>query len=62
MPNAGYILSGEVTLEKKADRTKKHLIAGLAYRNGRQRSPRDHRRGTCRPLFYAETPRLPLSK
>jgi quercetin dioxygenase-like cupin family protein len=29
MPNAGYILSGELTIEKK-DGTKKHLVAGQA--------------------------------
>ena len=29
MPNAGYILSGELTIEKK-DGTKKHFVAGQA--------------------------------
>jgi quercetin dioxygenase-like cupin family protein len=63
MPNAGYILSGEITLEKK-DGTKKHFVAGQAVT---ETVDIVHRGVTGdQPVtlivFYAGTPGLPLSQ
>jgi quercetin dioxygenase-like cupin family protein len=61
-PNAGYILSGELTIEKK-DRTKQHFVAGQAvtetvssvHRGMTGAEP------TVLIVFYPGTPALPLS-
>jgi quercetin dioxygenase-like cupin family protein len=63
MPNAGYILSGELTIEKK-DGTKKHFVAGQAVS---ETVDSIHRGITgAVPLviivFYPGTPGLPVSK
>jgi quercetin dioxygenase-like cupin family protein len=62
MPNAGYILSGELTIEKK-DGTKKHFSAGQAVS---ETVDSIHRGITgAGPLvvivFYPGTPGLPIS-
>ena len=62
MPNAGYILSGELTIEKK-DGTKKHFVAGQAVS---ETVDSIHRGITgTEPLvvvvFYPGTPGLPVS-
>jgi quercetin dioxygenase-like cupin family protein len=62
MPNAGYILSGELTIEKK-DATEKHLVAGQAVS---ERVDSIHRGITgAEPLvvmvFYPGTAGLPVS-
>jgi quercetin dioxygenase-like cupin family protein len=62
MPNAGYILSGELTIEKK-DGTKKHFVAGQAVT---ETVDSIHRGITgAEPLvlivFYAGTPGLPVA-
>jgi quercetin dioxygenase-like cupin family protein len=62
MPNAGYILSGELTIEKK-DGTKKHFVAGQALTE----TVDDIHRGItgAEPVvlivFYPGTPGLPIS-
>ena len=63
LPNAGYILSGELTVEKK-DGTKKHFVAGQALT---ETVDSLHRGVTGdKPVelivFYPGTPGLPLSK
>ena len=62
MPNAGYIQSGELTIEKK-DGTKKHFVAGQAVC---ETADSIHRGITgAEPLvvivFYPGTPGLPVS-
>ena len=63
MPNAGYILSGELTIEKK-DGTKKHFVAGQAITE----TVNSVHRGitgaetTVLIVFYPGTPGLPLSR
>lgn len=62
MPNAGYILSGELTIEKK-DGTKKHFVAGQAIT---ETVDSIHRGITgAEPVvlivFYPGTPGLPIS-
>jgi quercetin dioxygenase-like cupin family protein len=62
LPNAGYLLSGELTIEKK-DGTKKHFVAGDALT---ETVDSVHRGITGdAPLvlvvFYAGTPGLPIS-
>jgi quercetin dioxygenase-like cupin family protein len=62
MPNAGYILSGELTIEKK-DGTAKHFVAGQAIT---ETVDSIHRGITgAEPLvlivFYPGTPGLPIS-
>jgi quercetin dioxygenase-like cupin family protein len=63
MPNAGYILSGELTIEKK-DGTKKHFIAGQVVTE----TVDSIHRGVsgAEPVvlivFYPGTPDLPLSR
>lgn len=62
MPNAGYILSGELTVEKK-DGTKKHFVAG----QGLTETVDSIHRGItgAEPavliVFYPGTPGLPVS-
>jgi quercetin dioxygenase-like cupin family protein len=63
LPNAGYILSGELTIEKK-DGTKKHFVAGQAVT---ETVDSEHRGITGEVpavliVFYPGTPGLPLSK
>jgi quercetin dioxygenase-like cupin family protein len=61
-PNAGYILSGELTIEKK-DGTKQHFVAGQAVTE----TVKSVHRGitgaepTVLIVFYPGTPGLPLS-
>jgi quercetin dioxygenase-like cupin family protein len=62
MPNAGYILSGELTIEKK-DGTKKHFVAGQA---AAETVDSIHRGITgAEPLviivFYPGTPGMPVT-
>jgi quercetin dioxygenase-like cupin family protein len=62
MPNAGYILSGDLTVEKK-DGTKRHFVAGQAIT---ETVDSVHRGITgAKPavliVFYPGTPGLPLS-
>jgi quercetin dioxygenase-like cupin family protein len=61
-PNAGYVLSGELTVEKK-DGTKQHFVAGQAVA---ETVDSVHRGMTgAEPVvlivFYSGTPNLPLS-
>jgi quercetin dioxygenase-like cupin family protein len=63
LPNAGYILSGELTIEKK-DGTKKHFVAGQAVT---ETVDSVHRgitgaEPTVLIVFYAGSPGLPLSQ
>jgi quercetin dioxygenase-like cupin family protein len=63
MPNAGYILSGELTIEKR-DGTKKHFVAGQAVT---ETVDSLHRGVTgAEPVvlivFYPGTTDLPLSR
>jgi quercetin dioxygenase-like cupin family protein len=61
-PNAGYILSGELTIEKK-DGTKKHFVAGQAV----SETVDSTHRGITGPepvvviVFYPGSPELPVS-
>ena len=63
MPNAGYILSGELTIEKE-DGTKQHFVAGQAITE----TVNSVHRGitgaepTVLIVFYPGTPGLPLSR
>jgi quercetin dioxygenase-like cupin family protein len=63
MPNAGYILSGELTIEKE-DGTKQHFAAGQAITE----TVNSVHRGitgagpTVLIVFYSGTPGLPLSR
>jgi quercetin dioxygenase-like cupin family protein len=63
MPNAGYILSGELTIQKK-DGTKQHFVAGQAITE----TVNSVHRGiageepTVLIVFYPGTPGMPLSK
>jgi quercetin dioxygenase-like cupin family protein len=63
MPNAGYVLSGEVTLERE-DGTRRHFIAGQALTE----SVDSVHRGMTGDgpvvliVFYTGTPGLPLSQ
>ena len=63
MPNAGYVLSGELTLEER-DGVRKHLVAGEAIS---ETVNRVHRGVTGEAsvvliVFYAGAPGLPLSQ
>ena len=63
MPNAGYVLSGELTLEER-DGVRKHLVAGEAIS---ETVNRVHRGVTGEAsvvliVFYAGAPGLPLSR
>ena len=63
LPNAAYILSGELTIEKK-DGTKKHFVAGQGLT---ETVDSEHRGITgAKPVvlivFYPGTPGLPLSQ
>jgi quercetin dioxygenase-like cupin family protein len=63
LPNAGYILSGELTIERK-DGTKKHFVAGQAVTetvNSVHRGITGAER-TVLIVFYPGTPGLPLSQ
>ena len=63
MPNAGYILSGKLTIEKE-DGTKQHFVAGQAVTE----TVNSVHRGitgsepTVLIVFYPGTPGLPLSR
>ena len=64
MPNAAYVLSGEITVEKKSDGSKKHFVAGQAVT---ETVDSVHRGVTgSEPVelivFYAGKPGLPLSQ
>lgn len=63
MPNAGYILSGELTIEKK-DGTKKHFIAGQAVTETVDSIHRgiSGAKPVVLIVFYPGTPGLPLSR
>ena len=63
MPNAGYVLSGELTLEER-DGVRKHFVAGQAIT---ETVDRIHRGVTGEAhviliVFYAGAPGLPLSQ
>ena len=63
MPNAGYVLSGELTLEER-DGISKHFVAGQAIT---ETVDRVHRGVTGKAsviliVFYAGAPGLPLSQ
>jgi hypothetical protein len=63
MPNAGYVLSGELTLEER-DGVRKHFVAGKAIS---ETVNRVHRGVTGEApvvliVFYAGAPGLPLSQ
>jgi hypothetical protein len=63
MPNAGYVLSGELTLEER-DGIRKHFVAGQAFT---ETVDRIHRGVTGEAaviliVFYAGAPGLPLSQ
>jgi len=63
MPNAGYVLSGELTLEER-DGIRKHFVAGQAIT---ETVDRVHRGVTGEAsviliVFYAGAPGLPLSQ
>jgi quercetin dioxygenase-like cupin family protein len=63
MPNAGYVLSGEITVETK-DGTKQHFVAGQAFN---ETVDIVHRgvtgdQPTVLIVFYAGTPGMPLSQ
>jgi hypothetical protein len=63
MPNAGYVLSGELTLEEKG-RISRHFVAGQAIT---ETVNRIHRGVTGQApvvliVFYAAAPGLPLSQ
>jgi quercetin dioxygenase-like cupin family protein len=63
LPNAGYILSGELTIERK-DGTKKHFVAGQAVTetvNSAHRGITGAER-TVLIVFYPGIPGLPLSQ
>src|SRR5215831_18567403 len=64
MPNAGYVLSGELTLEKEKGGNRKHFVAGQALT---ETVNRVHRGMTGKApavlfVFYAGAPGLPLSQ
>jgi hypothetical protein len=63
MPNAAYIISGELTLEKK-DGTEKHFVAGQALTELVDRTHRGLTGDAPAVLivFYAGTAGLPLSE
>jgi quercetin dioxygenase-like cupin family protein len=63
MPNAGYILSGELTIEKE-DGTKKHFVAGqaVAETTGETHRGITGEKPVVLIVFYAGTPGLPLSR
>ena len=63
MPNAGYILSGELTVEKE-DGTKRHFVAGQAITETVNSVHRGITGATPTVLivFYPGTPGLPLSR
>jgi quercetin dioxygenase-like cupin family protein len=63
MPNAGYVLSGELTLEERGG-SRKHFVAGQAFT---ETVNRIHRGMTGEApavliVFYAGAPGLPLSQ
>ena len=63
LPNAGYILSGELTIERE-DGTKEHFVAGQAVTetvNSVHRGTTGAER-TVLIVFYPGTPGLPLSQ
>ena len=63
LPNAGYILSGELTIERE-DGTKEHFVAGQAVTetvNSVHRGITGAER-TVLIVFYPGTPGLPLSQ
>ena len=63
MPNAGYILSGELTIEKQ-DGTKQHFVAGQAITETVNSIHRGitGAKSTVLIVFYPGTPGLPLSR
>ena len=63
MPNAGYILSGELTIEKQ-DGTKQHFVAGQAITETVNSVHRGitGTKATVLIVFYPGTPGLPLSQ
>jgi quercetin dioxygenase-like cupin family protein len=63
LPNAGYILSGDLTIEKK-DGTKQHFVAGQAVTEtvGTIHRGITGDQPTVLIVFYPGTPGLPLSE
>ena len=63
MPNAAYVLSGELTVERK-DGTRKQFVAGQAFTETVNRTHRGVTGETSVVLivFYAGAPGLPLSE